>query len=184
MKTRLMFAALAALAMTAGVAVTTWAAEGDVAAGDTADAIAVLEPTQGNTVTGIVKFTKVDGGVHVQAHIEGLTPGLHGFHVHQYGDLSAPDGASAGGHFNPSGHDHGGPDAEKRHIGDLGNLEADENGHAHYDRVDAHLSLSGVDSIIGRGLVVHADPDDLTSQPTGNAGGRVAVGVIGIAQEK
>jgi superoxide dismutase, Cu-Zn family len=153
------------------------------AGGDAADAIAVLHPTQGNDVTGVVKFTVVEDGVRVQAHVTGLTPGKHGFHVHEFGDLSAPDGTSAGDHFDPAGHDHGAPGDEVRHVGDLGNLEANAQGIAHYDRVDKHLALSGEHSIIGRGLVVHADPDDLVSQPTGAAGARVAVGVIGIAQK-
>jgi Cu-Zn family superoxide dismutase len=185
MKTRFALGAILALGLALMTTATIRAAEHEAAAsGAQADAIAVLQATDGNSVSGIIKFTKVDDGVHVQAHIEGLTPGQHGFHIHQFGDLSAPDGTSAGGHFDPAGHEHGAPDADTRHIGDLGNLEADEQGHAHYDRVDAHLELSGDNSIIGRGIVVHADADDLKTQPTGNAGGRVAVGVIGIAQQK
>lgn len=179
-----------ALKVLAAAAVAAWAlmptaamAQEAEAGGDEADAIAVLEPTQGHEARGIVTFTKVDDGVRVQAHIEGLTPGKHGFHIHEYGDRSAPDGTSAGGHFDPEGHAHGGPDADERHVGDLGNLEADANGHAHYDRVDAKLALKGDHSIIGRGIVVHVGEDDLESQPTGDAGGRVAVGVIGIAQQ-
>lgn len=147
-------------------------------------AICVLHPTAGNEVTGIVTFTDSPEGVVVEATVEGLTPGKHGFHVHHYGDCSAPDGTSAGGHFNPDGTDHGGPHAHVRHVGDLGNLEADENGKAHYRMVDKMLELNGAHSIIGRSIIVHAGEDDLTSQPTGAAGARVAYGVIGVAKHE
>ena len=152
------------------------------AASEPTAAIAVLTPTQGNNVTGTVKFTKTDGGVQVEAHINGLTPGKHGFHIHEFGDLSSADGTAAGGHFNPAGHDHGAPTGEKRHVGDLGNLEANADGHAMLKVVDKMLAFSGDNNILGRGLVVHAAPDDLTTQPTGNAGARVAVAVIGVAK--
>lgn len=145
-------------------------------------AVCVLYPTEGNEVMGTVTFTKADSGVVVVADVQGLTPGKHGFHVHQYGDCSAPDGKSAGGHFNPEDKDHGGPHADMRHVGDLGNLEADQDGKAHYEMTDTKISLSGEHSIIGRAIVVHAGEDDLSSQPTGAAGARVACGVIGIAQ--
>jgi Cu-Zn family superoxide dismutase len=145
-------------------------------------AIAVISATEGNTVHGSVKFTKVDGGVHVVAHVMGLKPGGHGFHIHQFGDISAKDGTGTGGHFNPGGHPHAGPMADMRHEGDLGNLVADEDGHAMLDTVDKQLSFEGADSIIGRGLIIHADADDLKTQPTGNAGKRVAQAVIGVAK--
>jgi Cu-Zn family superoxide dismutase len=144
-------------------------------------AVAVLHPTEGNETRGTVHFERQeDGTVRVRAEIEGLTPGLHGFHVHEHGDCTAPDGTSAGGHWNPTGHDHGGPDSDVRHVGDLGNVEAGEDGSAVHERADTRLALSGPTSIIGRGLIVHADEDDLTSQPTGAAGARVACGVIGV----
>ena len=148
-----------------------------------AKAMAVLYSTQGNTATGEVSFYQTDQGVRVAAEVTGLTPGLHGFHIHQLGDCSAPDGTSAGGHFNPTVMQHAGPDAANRHAGDLGNFEADNTGSAHYDRIDSHIRLNGPASIVGRAVIVHAQPDDLTSQPTGNAGARVACGVIGIAKE-
>jgi len=147
-------------------------------------AVAVMHPTEGNAVQGIVTFTKVEGGIKIVADIEGLTPGKHGFHIHQFGDCSRPDGKSAGGHFNPDGNPHAGPDAAKRHVGDLGNLEAGEDGKAHYERVDTVISFSGAHNIIGRGVIIHAGEDDLTSQPTGAAGARVACGVIGIAKSE
>lgn len=145
-------------------------------------AICVLHPTEGNSVTGTVTFTKTGSGVQVVADLEGLTPGKHGFHIHQYGDVSAPDGTSAGGHFNPDGADHGAPGDMDRHVGDLGNIEAGEDGSAHLELNDTMIQLNGAHSIIGRGIIVHAGEDDLTSQPTGAAGARVAAGVIGIAE--
>jgi len=142
-------------------------------------AIAVMQPTRGNQARGIVTFTRVAGGVRIEADITGLTPGKHGFHVHQWGDVSAADGTSAGGHFDPHGARHALPGGEPRHVGDLGNLEADGSGATRYERVDSQLALSGTNSIVGRGLIIHALEDD-GGQPTGNAGARVAMGVIGI----
>jgi len=144
-------------------------------------AVTVMHPTQGNSVQGVVTFTKVDNGIRIVADISGLTPGKHGFHIHQYGDCRAADGTSAGGHFNPHNVPHAGPNDTPRHVGDLGNLEADQNGNAHYDRVDQVVAFSGENDIIGRGVIIHAGEDDLTSQPTGAAGPRVACGVIGVA---
>lgn len=141
-------------------------------------AVAELAPTEGNSVTGVVRFALENGNVHVTATVEGLTPGKHGFHIHEKGDCSAPDGTSAGGHFNPDMMNHGGPMADMRHVGDLGNLDANEQGVATLDFVDSHMSFDGPNSIVGRGVIVHADEDDLTSQPTGAAGARVACGVI------
>ena len=148
----------------------------------TTKAVAVLYPTHGSSVSGTVTFVKEPAGVRVTAHITGLTPGNHGFHIHEFGDCSAPDAASAGSHFNPSGSPHAGPDADARHAGDLGNIVADSTGVAHYERLDAHMSFTGPNSIIGRGVIVHEKADDLTTQPTGAAGGRVACGVIGVAK--
>jgi superoxide dismutase, Cu-Zn family len=147
-------------------------------------AVAVLHPTTGNAVEGQVTFTKADGGVKVSAHITGLTPGKHGFHIHEYGDCTAPDGTSAGGHFNPEGNPHGAPTDAKRHEGDLGNVEANDQGVADLEYVDTHASFEGESSILGRGVIVHAGADDLKTQPTGNAGGRVACGVIGAAKSQ
>ena len=141
-------------------------------------AIAVLSPPEGNDLQGTVTFIQTPEGVRVQANITGLTAGTeHGFHVHQYGDCSASDGTSAGGHFNPHGADHAGPDAASRHVGDLGNSEAT------YDRVDTQLAFEGESSIIGRAVIVHGGTDDLSSQPSGAAGPRIACGVIGIAAD-
>lgn len=145
-------------------------------------AIAVLSPTQGSKVQGVVSFSKERDGVRVEASILGLTPGLHGFHIHEYGDCSSPEANSAGGHFNPGNMPHGGPTAEKHHAGDLGNLQADAAGNAKLTLVVSKLSLEGPTSVIGRAVVVHAQPDDFTTQPTGASGTRVACGVIGITR--
>lgn len=154
----------------------------DTAGTDVTKAVAVLHPTQGNNVSGTVTFTKVENGIRIVADVSGLSQGMHGFHIHQFGDCSAPDGTSAGGHFNPHDVPHAGPDDSPRHVGDLGNLSANQNGQAHYERVDNVIAFSGENNIIGRAVIVHAGEDDLTSQPTGDAGARLACGVIGIAQ--
>ncbi len=146
-------------------------------------AVAVLVPTQGNTASGVVTFTKVDGGVHVVANLVNVPAGDHGFHIHEFGDCSSADGTAAGGHFNPTKMDHAGPMAEKRHVGDLGNVTASAEGKVQLDYVDKHLAFMGPTSILGRGLILHAQPDDLKTQPTGAAGGRIACGVIGVAKE-
>ena len=145
-------------------------------------AVAQLQPTKDSKVSGTVTFTKAAAGVKLSAHLSGLTPGLHGFHLHEYGDCSAPDGASAGGHFNPTGDPHAAPSEAHRHTGDLGNVEAKADGTADLEYVDAKASFEGDSSILGRGVIVHANADDLKTQPTGNAGGRVACGVIGAAK--
>lgn len=145
-------------------------------------AVAVLHPTEGSRAQGVVHFRQELEGVRVDARVEGLEGGRHGFHVHLYGDCSSPDGVSAGGHFNPGRYSHGGPNSARRHAGDLGNLFATQEGVAVYGRVDTTLTLMGEDTILGRGVIVHTAADDLRSQPTGRAGARVACGVIGISQ--
>jgi Cu-Zn family superoxide dismutase len=146
-------------------------------------AIAILNATAGNQVSGIVYFTQTRSGVLVEGELEGLTPGKHGFHIHEKGDCSASDGSSAGGHFNPTNTSHGAPGDEARHAGDMGNIMADENGRVVISYTDMHMDLNGEHSILGKGVIVHAQEDDLKTQPTGNAGGRVACGVIQSADE-
>ena len=142
-------------------------------------ASASLAPTQGNTAQGNVTFRQeAAGGIRVIAEVSGLTPGSHGFHVHETGDCSAPDATSAGGHFNPHQTSHGKVGEGEYHSGDLPSLEAGADGNARVDVVLESIVLDGDHSIIGRGLIVHADPDDYTTQPTGNAGARVACAVI------
>ncbi len=146
------------------------------------NAVAVIHPTEGNNVKGLVTFTLEGDSIKVVADVEGLTPGKHGFHIHEFGDCSKSDGTSAGGHFNPTNKPHGAPTDTSRHVGDLGNIEANKDGKAHLEWVDNLITFSGGNSIIGRGIIIHAGEDDLKSQPTGDAGARVACGVIGIAK--
>ncbi|MEX2140520.1 MAG: superoxide dismutase family protein [Pirellulales bacterium] len=145
------------------------------------NAVCVLMPTKDQEVQGTVMFTQRGGSTQIIGEVRGLTPGKHGFHIHEFGDLRSDDGTSAGGHYNPEGHPHGGLDDAKRHVGDLGNITADQSGNAMIKMTVKGLQ---VHFILGRGLVVHAKEDDLKTQPTGDAGGRVAVGVIGVATEK
>ena len=145
-------------------------------------AVVKLNPTDGNSANGVVWFTKVVGGVKVEGHIEGLPMGTHGFHIHQFGDCSAANGKSAGGHFNPDGSEHGSPKADLRHVGDLGNINANSSGSAIFSFVDENISFSGKRSILSRGVIIHELADDLISQPTGAAGSRLACGVVGIAK--
>ena len=148
-------------------------------------AIAVVQGLGDHKVKGKVTFTQKNDGVEIVAELTGLHPGEHGFHVHEFGDCSMADGKCAGGHFNPTGMPHGGPDSEKRHVGDLGNIKADSTGKAMYKRLDTMIALSGPNSIIGRSVIVHAKPDDFTTQqPPGNAGDRIGCGTIGIADPK
>jgi superoxide dismutase, Cu-Zn family len=153
-----------------------------ISAQEPTKAIAVLHPTAGNTVAGLVTFTKSGDEIKVVADIIGLAPGKHGFHIHEFGDCSSSDGNSAGGHFNPAHKAHGAPDASDRHAGDLGNIDADASGKAHLEWSDKVMKLSGADSIVGHAVIVHEKADDLKTQPTGNAGGRLACGVIGVAK--
>lgn len=144
-------------------------------------AVAVLHPTEDSDVSGTVTFTTVDEGVQVQGNFEGLSEGKHGFHIHQYGDCTADDATSAGGHYNPAGNEHGAPTDDNRHMGDMGNIVAGEGGTATIEYLDPEISLTGANSVIGRGVIVHGGEDDLESQPSGAAGPRMACGVIGLA---
>ena len=145
--------------------------------------VAVMHPTAGHSVQGVVWFVKVSGQVKVIADVEGLSPGAnHAIHIHEFGDATMDNGKSAGGHYNPEGHPHALPTQPKRHAGDLGNLQADASGRAHYEQTVNNITLTGhTNPIIGRGVIIHAKNDD-GNQPTGNAGPRIAVGVIGIAK--
>jgi len=145
-------------------------------------AVAILSPTYGNSTSGYVFFTRLsNGSVRVQAFVDGLVPhSKHGFHIHEFGDLRASDGTTAGSHYNPEHHPHGLPPNPHRHAGSYGNLIADANGVARFDFEDTTISLDLKNPILGRAVVVHRNADD-GSQPLGNAGPRIAVGVIGIA---
>lgn len=145
-----------------------------------ATALATLTPTQGSTVRGLVVFHAAGSQVMVHARLSGLKPnGEQGFHLHEKGDCASADGTSAGGHFNPDAQPHG-PQGAAHHAGDMPSLKADADGN-----VDQHFTLTGPSlapdapaSILGRSVIVHANPDDYTTQPTGNSGPRLACGVI------
>lgn len=144
-------------------------------------ATAELKPTQGNQAAGRLDFAIVDGGIRITGEVSGLEPGSeHGFHVHENGDCSAPDGSSAGGHFNPGATDHGRVGHGTHHAGDSDNIVANDQGVAAVDTLlqGASLGDGAATEVIGRGVIVHADPDDYTTQPTGNAGARLACGVV------
>lgn len=143
-------------------------------------ATATLVATSGNTVNGTLKFHEPKNlVVHIKGTIEGLSPGKHGFHIHVNGNCDSPDGMSAGGHFSPAGGRHGAPASKERHMGDLGNIEADANGRAVVDMTvpGVSIALMGMASIADRSIVIHAKEDDY-SDPAGNSGARVACGVI------
>ncbi|MFW5829018.1 MAG: superoxide dismutase family protein [Planctomycetota bacterium] len=144
--------------------------------------VAVMHPIQGNSLSGVVEFhAESDGRLRIVAEIEGLQPDSeHGFHIHEYGDARAADATSAGGHYNPAGHEHGMPEQEQRHAGDLGNLQADADGKAHMEIMVDNASLHGEHPVLGRAVIIHAKKDD-GGQPTGNAGARIGIGIIGIA---
>jgi len=156
---------------------------GEVAAAKAVSrAVCVLMPIGESQVSGEIEFRKNGDEVRVTGEVRGLAPGKHGFHVHQYGDLTDREaGKSAGDHYNPTGKPHARPEERPRHVGDLGNIVANEEGVATIEITDPVIRLNGAHSIIGRGLVVHAGADEFT-QPSGDAGGRVALGVIGIAE--
>ena len=142
-------------------------------------AIAVLHPRSGSKVHGVIHFVQKGDKVRITGEIEGLEPGEHGFHVHEFGDCSDAKAMNAGGHFNPDKKMHGGPHAEDRHVGDLGNVKADDSGKAVVNISDTMVRLAGKHSVIGRSVVVHEKRDDLKSQPAGDAGARFGCGVIG-----
>ncbi len=166
--------ALAALAL-AGCAV--MAPSGPVA-------IAELMPTEGSSTSGTARFEQRGDKVLITAEVSGLSPGgEHGFHVHEKGDCSAPDAMSAGGHFNPAGKPHGHHGQRERHAGDLPNLVADAYGVAKFSFATDLLTVApGPASVVGRALIVHRDPDDYKTQPTGNSGPRLACAVIKAAK--
>ena len=141
-------------------------------------AMATLNPTEGNDVHGTVQFEQTADGVKVTAEVTGLEPNTsHGFHIHEKGDCSAPDGSSAGGHYAPNGNPHGLPPNPKRHAGDMGNITANAEGKATLNATFDNFSLTGDSPVLGRAVIVHSGKDQGT-QPTGDAGARVACGVI------
>ena len=143
-------------------------------------AMATLDSTSGSTAKGTVHFTDAgDGNVEVQVDLTGVPPGNHGFHLHEKGDCGN-NAMNSGGHFNPTGMIHGAPDAVSHHAGDFGNVTADANGEVHTRFTTHSISLKPGDPTnpVGHAVVLHANPDDLVSQPAGNAGARIACGVV------
>ena len=147
---------------------------------DDPSAIAVLSATPGGSAHGVVTFLRKGGATLVNANMSGLKPNsTHGMHIHERGDCASRDASSAGEHFNPTSSQHGGPSSSQHHSGDLGNITANAKGEVYTSfEIDDGAFGTGNDSIIGRGLVVHADRDDLNSQPAGNSGARIACGTI------
>ena len=145
-----------------------------------AQAKATIEPRSGSNVSGWATFTeRSTGGVAVVVHIENAPPGTHGLHVHEKGDCSAADASSAGGHFNPGGNPHAGPTDMHRHAGDLGNITIEANGTGHLELVTDLLTVKpGPNSVVGKAVIFHEKADDMQTQPTGNAGGRLGCGVV------
>jgi len=130
---------------------------------------------------GMITLEQKDGYIQLSGEFTGLSQGEHGFHIHMFGDLRSADASSAGGHYNPTSHQHGGPESAEHNEGDLGNIKANSNGVA---KVDVNLKGIDIHALLGRSLVVHRGPDDFKSQPAGNSGPRIAVGVIGYAEVK
>ena len=139
-----------------------------------------FEAKSGSKVNGSMVFIKKSYGFDVLAVVENLSPGLHGFHIHEYGNCSGKDAKSAGGHFNPGKTKHGHIEKGESHPGDFGNIFAGSDGRATFylPYFKEEVGLKDINSIIGKSVVIHADPDDLSSQPSGNAGKRVACGII------
>jgi Cu-Zn family superoxide dismutase len=165
------------VAATISAAVSATAQEVDAARGATVS----LGSTQGHAAVGRLMLEQAHGGVRFRGEISGLTPNAeHAFHVHETGDCSAPDAASAGEHFNPQQQPHGHPEKGAHHAGDMLNLRADARGRALVDLVAANLTLGGDDetNVVGKALIVHAEPDDFVSQPAGGSGDRLACGLI------
>jgi Cu-Zn family superoxide dismutase len=144
-------------------------------------ATATLAPTSGSTAAGTVQLTQLaDGAVQVKADLTGVPAGVHGFHIHEKGDCG-DNGNAAGGHFNPTGTPHGAPNATAHHAGDFGNVTANAAGEVHTTFTTRSITVgAGTSSAVGRAMILHANPDDLTTQPTGNAGARIACGVVSL----
>lgn len=141
-----------------------------------------LEAIGNSGVGGTLEFKQEGETVTITGEVTGLKPGMHGFHVHEKGDLSDKEtGKSAGGHFNPTEKQHGQPSDEDRHVGDLGNIEANDEGVATVEIEDDVIRLDGENSIVDKALVIHEGEDKFT-QPTGDAGGRVAFGLIKLSE--
>jgi len=138
-----------------------------------------LSPTSGSTASGTVTMRQLaDGAVFVVVDLTGVPPGVHGFHIHDKGDCG-DNGNAAGGHFNPATTAHGAPSADPHHAGDFGNVTASADGRVHTDFTTRSVTVAaGPNSVVGHAVILHANPDDLVTQPTGNAGPRIACGIV------
>jgi Cu-Zn family superoxide dismutase len=148
-----------------------------------ATAAVQLAPTQGNTANGGLKISAAGTGVQISGTVQGLQPdGEFGFHFHEKGDCSAPDATSAGSHFNPTNQSHGNPQSPGHHAGDMLNVRSDAQGVAEVsiDNADVSLQTGQPNDVLGKALVMHAKPDDYTTQPSGDSGDRIACGVVAI----
>jgi len=142
-------------------------------------ATAMIEGRSASTLTGTATFVQNGDAVHVTVDVANAPEGVHAVHLHEKGDCSAPDAASAGGHFNPMHMEHGSPDAASHHAGDFGNMTVGGEGRGHLELDTTMLTVTPGDrSVVGRAIVVHAKEDDMHTQPTGNAGGRIGCGVV------
>ena len=140
---------------------------------------AMIEGRSGSALTGTATFTQISGAVHIVVDVNNAPEGVHAVHLHEKGDCSAPDASSAGGHFNPTHMSHGSPDSPNHHAGDFGNMTVGADGHGHLELDSTVLTIApGEMSVSGHAVVVHAKADDMTTQPTGNAGGRIGCGVV------
>lgn len=148
-----------------------------------AKAVAVIESRSDSHVTGKATFREVNGKVTLRLAIEGAEPGTHAVHLHEKGDCTAPDGTSAGGHWNPTREDHGKWVAPPFHRGDIGNVEVGANGKGRLTLTTDLWTIGGAPEtdVVGKAIIVHAKADDFTTQPTGNAGGRSGCGVVELA---
>ncbi|GAB1406673.1 superoxide dismutase family protein [Thermomonas brevis] len=149
------------------------------------EAVVRLSPASGSLVSGTLNLRPMGDGVHITGEVGGLKAGgSHGFHIHEKGDCSAADASSAGGHFNPTAQPHGRAGQGAHHAGDADNLAADGKGVAKVNAHQSGVTLGGgaANDIAGRAVIVHAQPDDYASQPTGNAGGRIACGIITVTR--
>ncbi len=169
----------AGLLAAAGIAVVAGCASTATPPAD-AQARATIESRSGSTVRGWAAFKdRSTGGVRIEVHIENAPPGVHGLHVHERGDCSAPDASSAGAHFNPGGMSHAAPSETRRHAGDLGNITIGANGTGRLELVSDLLTVrSGPNAVVGKAVIFHEKADDMRTQPTGDAGGRLGCGVV------
>ena len=144
-------------------------------------ATAKVEGRSSVALSGEATFTEVKDGVKLTLTLTGVPAGVHAVHIHEKGDCSAPDATSAGGHFNPTSVDHGAPTADPHHGGDFGNMTVGKNGKGKLTMTSKVLTVAeGANSVVGRAIIIHAKEDDMKTQPTGNAGGRIGCGVFAL----